>query len=113
MKSLTLAGSTLIALGLIAFSLGERLFYFDDYTLYLWLIGLGLVSFTVGAIGWSILLKKQERRRMGAFLILCPTALVLLVGSFNPNVHGIFPLFFITLVPIWLLGVIVLLTSFR
>ena len=110
---MALSGSGLIAMGLAAFGLGERHYTFDNFALYTWMIGVGLVALIVGVVGLATRLDKQKRRRMSASLLLCPLAVCMMVGFLDPNVHGVGPVFFLASIPIWLLGIGVFLASFK
>jgi uncharacterized membrane protein YhaH (DUF805 family) len=112
-RVIALSGCSLIAMGLGAFCLAERHYMFDNFALYTWMIGLGLLALIVSVIGLTTRRDKQGRRKMSAALLLCPLVVCMIVGLWDSNVHGVGPLFFLTSIPIWFLGIGVFFASFK
>lgn len=111
-RAVTFSGCGLIALGLGTLCLGA-VFTEINVNLCFPVLGIGLLFLFIGLIGWSTRLEKQQRRKIGAFLLFTPLAICACVGFADPNVHGILPLFFIASVPVCLFGIIVLLMSLK
>ena len=111
-RIVALSGCGLTAMGFTAFSLGTIFSEFHSFTLYLWMIGLGLLGLLIGVVGQVFNLDRQKRRKISALLIFGPLAVCVVVGFIDTNLHGVFPLFVIASIPIWLLGIVVFLTSF-
>lgn len=101
-KLIALTGFVLL-LGAVA-----PIFIFQDFfDATMWTATAGLLLLLVGLIGWATQLGRRARARM-AGLALLPPALLVTIGFFtNPNVHGVFPLFFLACVPLSLIGIVV------
>jgi len=107
-----LSGCGLIVMGFAAFCLSTIFSEaFDNFDLYFWMIGLGVLALLVGVVELALRLDKRKRRTISAFSLLGPLAICVIVGLVEPNVHGVFPIFFLASIPIWLIGAIILLAS--
>jgi hypothetical protein len=107
-------GAGLVVLGLCAIGLDfVTMDHFDlsRYFQYFFLaILVGLLFLIVGLIGWAKRLDRGRRISIGTITLIASVS-VCLVGSLmgGTNVHGPFYLFFLTMLPVGVVGLIVLL----
>jgi TM2 domain-containing membrane protein YozV len=111
-KPLTFSGLGLITLGFGGFCVS---FFFTgiNYSALFIAIGIGLLCLFIGLIGLATRLEKQQRRNIDSLLLFLPVAICVYAGLMNPNVHGIFPLFFLASILACILGIILLLMSVK
>lgn len=106
-------GSALLTLGLAAFSIDERWdgqfdFIGRHLTVFGFAILFGLLCLVAGLIGWATQLDRRGRVRVAKFALLLPLFVLIVAGySSELGVHGVFPLFLISMAPVMLVGLIV------
>jgi len=111
-KITTFLGLGFITLGFSGLCL-SAFFSGFNYTALFIAIGIGLLCLFIGLIGLATRLERQQRRKVGSLLLFLPVGICICAGLMNPNVHGVFPLFFLASIPICILGIIVLLMSVK
>ncbi len=98
---ITLAGAIALGLSLSGVELLDRL---GDSVFLPALVG--VLVLVIGLIGWASQLDRHARARMAGLALLPPGLLVITTVFGNPNIHGIFPLFLFTCIPLFFAGII-------
>jgi MFS family permease len=112
-KTIALSAMCLVGIGLAAFSIDEvSIGQFDliegHYEAFGLAILIGLACLLIGLIGWAALLDKAGRARVAAFALALPPVILVVTGlSTGANIHGVFPLYLLSLVPVMFVGFIV------
>lgn len=110
---IVLGGMTLVALGLAAFSIDfVAVGQFDFIERHCDVFGLailvGLGCLLIGLIGSATSLDKIGRLRVATLALVLPLIIVAVASlSIGTNVHGVFPLFVISLFPVFVSGLVV------
>lgn len=108
-----LSGTVLMLLGLAVFSIdfvsaGGIDFIDRHYEVFGLAIVCGVVCLLIGLVGWATLLDRMGRRRLATYALMLPLIIVVLAAlSFGINVHGVFPVFVLSLAPIFVMGMVV------
>lgn len=113
-KACVMIGMGLLDLGLSGFSIVESgsgdlsRFIREHLTIFGFAIPFGSLSLMTGLLGWATRLDRKGRVRIAKFALLLPPFILIAAGySDNHGVHGVFPLFLISIAPVILVGAIV------
>jgi hypothetical protein len=118
-SSTVLIGAVLMGFGLSALSIDDaRVGQFDFIERHYDVLGasifVGLVFLLAALIGWARLLNRAGRARIAKSAIFLPPAILVVAGaSIGTNVHGVFPMFLVSMVPIVVIGVVVAIMAAR
>lgn len=106
-----------MCLGLAAFSIdfvavGQFDFIERHYDVFGLAILIGSVFLVIGLIGWATQLDKAGRARVATLALVLPLVIMVIAAlSMGTNVHGVFPLFVLSMVPVMAMGLILAITT--